>query len=199
VPAGVVSEAVTQGAKLRGVVVQSFSQADFGTKAKADSKNGAASVLLSFQVEQNGNEMKIIDHDGSVYTGSWHLADTLPRVRSPKSEDSSSSKLQVEPERKSGEKVSATLQDTGSQAFLFTVAGTNRSLKQRVVFTGNVQTIPGQRPAANLQTTAGAGAKPAENRADGALPLVNSQISGRAVIGGRRTVEINAVPTPTRQ
>ena len=89
-----------------------------------------------------------------------------------------------------------------SSNYLFRVTGTNRTLKQRVVFAGTVSglnQVAAVEPVANyyrktddftagrqIQTT------PAQSNL---APLLNSRISGRLTIGNGREVEIQAVPT----
>jgi hypothetical protein len=103
--------------KRRGEVVQSFSQTSSPLKAKVNSADRAANVLVSFQVEQNGQELRIIDRDGSVYTGSWQPSESpSSRIGSPKYETTDT--LASKPQRKLTETAGATAPRSNSPASL---------------------------------------------------------------------------------
>ena len=106
---------------------------------------GSAKVLNAFRLEQTGQSLRVIDHDGSVYTGSFQsagypLTDTVSRV----DKGTSTARYAEPPVRKAVQsQPQAVLGQpfTNSQntlQYFFRVAGTNRSLNQRVVFTGNL-------------------------------------------------------------
>jgi hypothetical protein len=85
------------------------------------------------------------------------------------------------------------------QTYFFRVAGTNRSLHKKVVFTGSLiaaTNLPPIQSATNHLNF--------ENDRDGGqagsaqpalLPLLNARISGKVVVGNGKAVEINALPT----
>src|SRR5208283_573650 len=57
------------------------------TESSLDTKAAPAHpVLAAFQVEQAGRELRIVDGDGSVYSGYLQIADTARRQRSAKTE-----------------------------------------------------------------------------------------------------------------
>jgi hypothetical protein len=78
------------------------------------------------------------------------------------------------------------------------VAGTNRYLNQNVIFSGNFVPLTN---TLNPWTNANAinGGVNAQN-SNFALPAVellsNSRITGKASIGNKREIEVNATPTP---
>ena len=70
-------------------VAQRFVQIAPEAKAKdglTDRGAAAHPVLASFQVEQAGQVLRIVDGDGSVYTGSLQLAKATQRLRAAKAE-----------------------------------------------------------------------------------------------------------------
>ena len=106
------------------------------------------------------------------------------------------------------------------QTYAFRVTGTNRSLQKQVVFTGNLLTatnltlsLPGvtnfsvggalgradrrdalSYRATNLGTGGGLGGSPNATAQPVFLPLLNSRISGKVVVGSGKPTEINALP-----
>jgi hypothetical protein len=82
--------------------------------------------------------------------------------------------------------------------YSFRVTGTNRSLKQKVVFTGSLLTASNVTLITQMTNRLGAAAGgaglqtvPAEAYSQ---PLLNLRISGRVKIGEGKEVEINALP-----
>jgi hypothetical protein len=91
-----------------------------------------------------------------------------------------------------------TSPQSAAQNYFFTVAGTNRNLNQNVVFSGNLIPLTN---ALFLRSNAGAiGGALRTGRAAPAMPppslLSNSRISGTAVIGNEKEIEVNATPAP---
>ena len=185
----------------------------------------APRVLDSFRVEQTGSQLRVIDSDGSVYTGflgetNTVAEDSLARREaaadeSAKSDEAKQSQQALAQAPSGGTVVSGKLpesaptQNTQSgQTYFFRVSGTNISLNQPVVLTGNFY-----QTAANTRGSGGrGGAAPAQasrNRAAapslaGApqpaatngpvpLPLSNLRLQGRALVGTNQ-VEITALP-----
>ena len=78
-------------------------------------------------------------------------------------------------------------------SYSFKVTGTNQTLKQTVTFTAEVLA-----PKNALSLVGPAGTVNGNRVAPpelNALPLQNSRISGRALIGTNKEVEVNAVPS----
>ena len=206
-------------------VVQQFVQVPPEAKAKdALAVTGAAThaVLASFRVEQAGHALRIVDGDGSVYTGSLQLANANRRARSAKAEAPALALAARAPARALVEEGAPRLDSDrlAQQTYSFRVAGTNRSLQKKVVFTGNLLTAANLTlwpPAAtNLSvagTLSGGGRRNvlsygATNLSIGTvldgfqnapgqpgfLPLPNSRISGKVVVGSGKATEINALP-----
>ena len=81
----------------------------------------------------------------------------------------------------------------------FRVTGTNRSLNQAVVFTGNLvatTNLASFQPFTNaLSIGSGVGGARTGSSQPNLLPLRNSRISGKVVVGKGQAIEINALPT----
>jgi hypothetical protein len=84
-----------------------------------------------------------------------------------------------------------------AQNYFFRVTGTNQTLKQNVVFTGNLlaNAAPNKLPQ-QFQSGGGAGFGGGQLQAalTNQLPWSNSRIAGTAVVAATNNVEINAVP-----
>ena len=128
-------------------------------------------LLAAFQVEQSGGEMRITDGDGSVYAGYLRLTNA-PVGPSPAAAE--------QPARLRREKASESTREPrpaavsvarplAAQYYFFRVAGTNRGLNQRVVFTGNL-----------LKLT-------------NSPPMPDCRIWGKALVGDRQEIQIDAV------
>ena len=155
-------------------------------------------VLASFELQQNGNQISVVDHDGSIYNG------TL-QPTAPANEDLAKTRP--------GEKLGASQlkqqnfgtvnsQQLASQNYFFRVSGANRRLKQNVVFSGNLLPISNAPAGAsqkfqNIAGGSGGGtqSKVADANAAQAQQLFsNSRIEGTVTIGRTAPVEIKASP-----
>jgi len=130
----------------------------------------ATALLSSFRVEQTGDRLRIIDADGSSYTGTIGRRDVSA---------GETARRAAAPAPSPGGPVV-----TGSPAYFFRVEGTNRSQRQLVRFSGELV------PKLSARPTGAAGAP---------LPGTNAflqqfQLQGRARIGDTREIQINAVP-----
>jgi len=168
----------------------------------------AAPVLQSFQVQQNGDAISVVDRDGSVYNGSVQPANATVRNEPPPAESAAAPAAPSPAEGKAAQ--AAGNEQQAAQNYFFRVAGTNRTLKQNVVFTGNVEPMPNTAanapqlpPAGNfslggLRGGGGAGGQDnqpiAANQAPQSGLLSNARIVGTAVIDRTNQIEINAVP-----
>jgi len=158
-------------------------------------------VLASFQLEQNGDDIRVVDSDGSVYAGS--LLETNANQNAPAQ---MASRMATFAPRQAAEQ-NANKQNMQSSAggIPFRVTGMNRSSQQNVVFEGSLSTIPN--PTGNQQNgvITGIGGN-AANAGQAALsgqaqqrnqqqpvPLSNSRITGTATVGETNQIEVNAV------
>ncbi|HWW02830.1 MAG TPA: hypothetical protein VNZ64_24235 [Candidatus Acidoferrum sp.] len=176
-----------------------FVQVDARAKAQmTDRVASATPVLSSFQVEQSGSVLQIIDNDGSVYSGYLQPAERATASVSAKAQGPATASALRLAEKKGALTATAPAPasaSTGSNYF-FRVVGTNQTLNQRVVFSGNL-VCPGNFPSSASTTgviTGGVvGRAFFDSGATGALPLHNAHISGKALLDDRRAIEIDAL------
>lgn len=159
--------------------------------------NKAVLVLANFQVQQNGNAVRILDADGSVYDGSL-LPESAVVQSGPASTTTPAPPVTV-PTQVEQPKTSVDQEKLQTaQNYFFRVTGTNRTLKQNVVFAGNLLAISNERT--NLQQSfSGSGAIGGSQLQSAStnqkqLPWSNLRIEGTAVIAETNNIEINAVP-----
>jgi hypothetical protein len=179
---------------------QSFANQIAGPTRARRKPDAAQAVLNSFQLEQRGPEIRIVDKDGSVYTG---LVQAVPAAMPPATSGTTTvaaRSAKTKPAA-SGEPRSAGSQTFGASPLApslnFTVRGTNVTMRQAVVFAGNLQ----QAPSVSVATTTNQGqSTSAEYRNQLQSPgqvqnqLLNSRLTGRARLANGAVVEINAVP-----
>ncbi len=185
-------------------VAQWFSQVAPGGKTKAaltDNSTAIHRVLASFQVEQAGPELRIVDGDGSVYCGYVRLAGTARRQRSAEAEASAVTAASGVTRAALEEKPAASLEadQLPPPNYFFRVAGTNRSLHEKVVFTGNLIAATNSPSFPQGTNFLRLGSDLSGSQIGAAQPklllLLNSRISGKLIIGNSKPVEINALPT----
>ncbi|HEX9047140.1 MAG TPA: hypothetical protein VF988_08935 [Verrucomicrobiae bacterium] len=129
-----------------------LSQNVFKFKAEQGAANGSAmannsqryqqiankklpALLNTFEVQQNGSQLAVVDQDGSVYSGS---VEPVPVVAK---EDLGGAKgAAVKPGASDlfQNRFGLANNQSAAQNYFFRVSGANRSLKQNVVFTGNI-------------------------------------------------------------
>jgi hypothetical protein len=156
-------------------------------------------VLSSFKLEQNGQQIRIVDIDGSTYEG---------QAEEPKAELEATPKLSSDAvvelkKAQSGDVGQARTwafqngaANAASQNVWFRVAGTNRTLNQPVTFVGNlfVADTNAPNPAATGVTLATTPASlPAQNAAsqNQLLPQA-ARVQGQVTIGAGNRIEIDA-------
>jgi hypothetical protein len=170
------------------IASQQFNRVDIsGRRSAAGAPATPSTLLTSFRVEQNGNDMKVVDADGSVYTGSVQIAQQEPSgvtIASATPQNTPASRL---------------LRTTSPppQNYFFRVAGTNRSSQQNIVFSGNFVPFTNYQPATNIRAFGGFGGGAAPTAG---LPvearLSNSQINGTITVDDQKAV--NVIATPAR-
>jgi hypothetical protein len=143
-----------------------------------------AVVLANFQVQQNGNAIRIVDQDGSVYDGSFAGAQMTPTGTMP---------TQVEQEKSIAGRVEPNIEPQTTQNYFFRVSGTNQTLKQNVVFAGSL--LANSNAMKNLQQFNGTvGGSQWQSSITNQLPWSSSRIAGTAVVADTNNIEIKAVP-----
>ena len=166
-------------------------------------------VLNSFELEQTGSQIRIVDADGSVYEGRIAPAEAPKDLAENRRAVSASGVLTQAPAVQPAAAANAGLgqssdNDASAASYNFRAVGTNRTLNQRVVFSGNyINTASAPSPAANnignrtalsvANNQAAAKAQLQSNQ----LPIGGgAQIQGQAFIGTNNQVEINALEHP---
>jgi hypothetical protein len=139
-------------------------------------------VLSNFQIEQNGNEVTVIDADGSTYNGT--VANAL-------AEDSKRSDSFGLAEKNSQQPVS----NNSTDGYGFRVVGTNRTLNQQVVFAWNYIPLTNATAVTNGRfATEEISTINSLNRLQQFPGFQNSYLNGRAQISTDKEIEINARP-----
>jgi hypothetical protein len=180
-------------------------------------KNSTAaktSVLANFQVLQNGNAIRIVDQDGSVYDGS--LLTTEAKAESGNLNSiAQTDRIQNKTGGGGGFGGVGGVGGAGpsadsfqtAQYYFFQVIGTNQTLNQAVVFKGRllangietrkVQQKPGAAagPAHRTWTIAGQMKFDITNQAP-QLSWPNLRISGTAIVNHTNHIDVNAAPVP---
>ena len=162
------------------------------------------SVLNSFQIEQNGRQVRVVDADGSIYDGEVEERKREPTQKVELKDELAKVERQRSLETESVKNERGAFQANGdlsaNQNLAFHVAGTNRTLNQLVVFTGNFSgdtNLLNNAVATNGVAAAGAvnalNYAPIQN-----LPSLNqvqfpgARVQGQATIGQRNRIEIDA-------
>lgn len=164
----------------------------------------ATNTLATFTVEQNGADLKVVDADGSIYTGQVLVAELglapesrLAQPRKDAVATTGSRAYGLRPQ------ASAQSQAMNQNLLNFRVAGTNRSLNQNVVFSGSF--VPANE-AANSQVISNVsalqnsragnqGALRNQQQSQQQVPWNNGRISGQAVLGNKQTIAVEASPS----
>ena len=151
-------------------------------------------VLDQFQAQQVGQNLIIVDSDGSTYEGVVRdgAPSSLGMTQSPGRKEAADAARFSRDQSAASQVQNSLAQDHGN-ALAFTVSGTNLTLNQKVVFEGNY--LAGSESVA----TAVLSNQASPNRFGLGL---NNQISnlgrieGRATVGGTNRLQIEAVPIP---
>ena len=147
-----------------------------------------APVLVSFELQQNGNDLAVVDADGSVYQGSLQTNSLVTQNQVQA----------VVPPRAVQSQIAGMVKNEGAAGnnFYFRVAGQNRTSKQNVVFNGNLIPLAGgtvnSQAAAQMNNSAAVGEI---SQTQNAGLLSNSRIAGTATVDTTNQIEINAMPT----
>src|SRR4029077_11214993 len=138
----------------------------------------AANVLNTFQVQQEGSEIRVLDADGSTYTGKIEqLANSELDSRITARRDAAKQTRSYAAAKTTRENESATPQS------YFRATGFNVSLKKTLVFEGNYAAPPAQQPARATSNDR----ERAESSRD------RARIVGTVRVNGETPVEVDAV------
>jgi len=159
----------------------------------------AVPVLENFQVQQNGNAIRVVDADGSVYDGSLLPESAVAQI-SPAPAATPASPVTAPEQVERAKTIANRDESQTAQNYFFRVTGTNQTLKQNVVFAGNL--LATANATTNLQQSfggngglgGGGGQRQPALTTQNQLPWSSLRIAGTAVIADTNHIEINAVP-----
>jgi hypothetical protein len=140
--------------------------------------NRAANVLNTFQVQQQGNEIRVVDADGSTYTGK------IEQLAKNTGLDSgiTARRDAAKQTRSYGAKSAGETEPATPESY-FRATGYNVSLKKRVVFEANYAAPPAQQPA-----------KATSNDRERAEQVRDrARIVGTVRVNGEAPVEVDAI------
>jgi hypothetical protein len=147
---------------------------------------GAANVLNTFQVQQQGSEIRVLDADGSRYTGRIEELAKNAELDSRITARRDAAKQT----RSYAAKAARENESAPAPQSSFRATGFNVSLKKTLVFEGNYAQPPAQQPA----TTTSNDRERSEQNRD------RARIVGTVRVNGEAPVEVDAVeetPEPT--
>jgi len=170
-----------------GVIAGEFVQIHDRTQEKA-AQLPLSNVLSSFRLQRSGQNVRVVDADGSVYDGL-----VLSGVAGGARLGGGGGGGRYGRARQS--------KDTEAEAdWSFKVMGTNAHLQQYIVFTGNVLGMPATPPPgyAGARTRSASPIQTAPASAPVASapvsPAANPRIKGKVQVGGGKEYEIEAKP-----
>jgi hypothetical protein len=185
----------TKSAQFASTAAQTFQNRNFSAQNSFKNtavQNKAATVLANFQVQQNGNAIRVVDADGSVYDGALQPENTVAQNGPAPAAPPASTLAEV-----GREKIPAKRDETQSaQNYFFRVTGTNLTLKQNIVFVGSLLANVNANSNARQAPTGGFGGGQPQSAPTNQLPWSSSRIAGTAVVSDTNHIEINAVPQP---
>ena len=140
--------------------------------------NRSANVLNTFQVQQQGSEIRVLDADGSTYTG---------KIEQLANNAELDSRVTARPDaakqtRRYAAKAARENESAAPQSY-FRATGYNVSLKKTLVFEGNYAAPPAQQPAT---ATANDRERSEQNRD-------RARIVGTVRVNGEAAVEVDAI------
>ncbi len=138
----------------------------------------AANVLNTFQVEQQGSDIRVLDADGSTYTGKIEQLAKSAAVDSPVS----SRRDAVKQTQRYAAQAVRENESAVPQSY-FRATGYNVSLKKRVVFEGNYSAPPSQQSATAASN----------DRERAGQSREQARIVGTVRVNGEPPVEVDAI------
>ena len=147
----------------------------------------AANVLNTFQVQQEGSEIRVLDADGSTYTGKIEQLANNAELDSRIAARRDAAKQT----RRYAAKAAPENESAAPQSY-FRATGYNVSLKKTLVFEGNYAEQPAQQPAT---ATANDRERSKQNRD-------RARIVGTVHLNGEAPVEVDAIaetPDPAKK
>jgi len=166
---------------------QQFSQQLVQSFRNNSQVSGAANVLNTFQVQQQGSEIRVIDADGSTYAGKMEQL-----ANNAELESRITARRNAAKQTRSYAAKAARENESAAPPSHFRATGFNVSLKKTLVFEGNYAEPRAQQPA-----TANDRERSDQNRD-------RARIVGTVRVNGEAAVEVDAVaettePTETKK
>jgi hypothetical protein len=154
---------------------QQFAVQSFRNNAQV---SRAANVLNTFQVQQEGSEIRVLDADGSTYTGKIEQVAKSGELDSRVTARRDAAKQA----RRYAAKTTRETESAAPQSY-FRATGFNVSLKKTLVFEGNYAAPPAQQPAKATSNDR----ERAESSRD------RARIVGTVRVNGEAAVEVDAI------
>jgi hypothetical protein len=140
--------------------------------------NQSANVLNTFQVQQQGSEIRVLDADGSTYTGKIKQL-----ANSTELDSRIAARRDAAKQARSYAAKAVRKNESAAPQSYFRATGFNVSLKKTLVFEGNYAAPPAQQPAT---ATANNGERTEQNRD-------RARIVGTVRVNGEAAVEVDAI------
>jgi hypothetical protein len=138
----------------------------------------SANVLNTFQVQQEGSEIRVLDADGSTYTGKIEQS-----AKSAKLDSRITARRDAAKQTRSYVAKATGENESAAPQSYFRATGFNVSLKKTLVFEGNYAAPPAQQPA----TATANDRERAEQNRD------RARIVGTVRVNGEAAVEVDAI------
>ena len=138
----------------------------------------AANVLNTFQVQQQGSEIRVLDADGSTYTGKIEQL-----AKNAELDSRITARRDAAKQTRSYAAKAARENESAAPQSYFRATGFNVSLKKTLVFEGNYAAPPAQQPA----TATANDRERAEQSRD------RARIVGTVRVNGEAPVEVDAI------
>jgi hypothetical protein len=167
---------------------QSFVNNATSQPVDRDKSKAVATVLTRFQIQQNGNRLRVIDADGSTYLGEMEAVAVGENATDRKGAEA------LKTFKKQAPRSDTALTTQNGQNYFYRVAGTNRTLNQNVTFTWNFLESTNV-TLTNALSLGGALREVESNGKELPSLLNNSGISGRIQVDQTKEIPINAVPS----
>ena len=136
-----------------------------------------ANVLNTFQVQQEGTDIRVVDADGSTYTGKIEQSAKNTELDSSLTARRDAAKQTRSYAAKATRQTEASVPQSS-----FRATGYNLSLKKTVVFEGNYAASPAQQPASA-----------SNDRARGEQSRDQARIVGTVRVNGEAPVDVDAI------
>jgi hypothetical protein len=139
--------------------------------------NREANVLNTFQVQQQGDEIRVLDGDGSTYTGKIEQS-----TGNAKLDSRITARRDAANQTRAYAAKAARENESAAPQSYFRATGYNVSLKKTLVFEGNYAAPPAQQPAT-----------PSNDRARAEQSRDRAHILGIVRVDGEAPVEVDAI------